>query len=110
MNSNLSVADASIIPSELMGQLPRRTRLARNGILSAIVVTILLALAGLLSFRPGINALQEIQTRAELRNIGSDAIGKVEGTRGYYLEPVYDLETGYCEDARKVIFVLLPVQ
>lgn len=86
MDSNMSVAEVSIIPSELTGQLPRRTRLAKNGIVSVILLTILLVVAGALSFRPGMNAMQEMQTRAALRDLGSDAVGKVGRTRGYYLD------------------------
>ena len=86
MVPNIDLAVESIIPSELTGPLPRRTCLAKNGIVSAIVVTILLVAAGAMSFRPSMNALQKMQTKATLRNSGSDVIGKVERTRGYYLD------------------------
>jgi hypothetical protein len=85
MDSNQPVDCASIIPSELTGQLPRRTRLAKNGIQSAVVFAILLALAVALSIRPGMNAMREMQTKEALLRDGIEAIGQVDRTAGHHL-------------------------
>jgi len=73
----LQPAEASIIPSELTGPLPRRTRLAKNGITWTIRLTTFLVFAAALTIPAGMNARQLTQARIELRRYGSEVIGKV---------------------------------
>ena len=78
MDSNLHLAEASAIPSELKGDLPRRTRLAKIGTQSAIVLTVLLAIAVPLFLWAGVNAVHMTQIRAALRRDSREAIGNVD--------------------------------
>jgi len=71
-------AEAATIPGELTGQLPRRTRLAKNGILFAIVIAILLAIAVALTIPASMNAVRLTQTRTALRQESSEVIGRID--------------------------------
>lgn len=75
MVPSIDLTAASIIPSELTGPLPRRTRISANGILSTIAPAVFLVGAVALSFRPGMNAMRETQIRAALLDVSSDALG-----------------------------------
>jgi hypothetical protein len=77
MDSNLSVAEASIIPSELLGQLPRRTRLEKP-IQWVVVVTILLGIVVAIILWAGKFAVQLTETRTALRHESSEATGVVD--------------------------------
>jgi hypothetical protein len=77
-DSNLDIARESIIPSELTGQLPRRTRLAKNGVQSAIVLAILLLIAVPSMIWACMNAMQLKQTRTALRQDSNEVIGRVD--------------------------------
>lgn len=78
MDSNLHLTEASTIPSELKGELPRRTRLARIGTQSAIVLAILLAVAVPLFLWGCVNAVRMTQLRAALRRDNREVIGKID--------------------------------
>jgi hypothetical protein len=80
MDSNLHLAEAPTIPSELMGQLPRRTRISHNGIQMAIAATGLLAFAVFSSYFVIANALQARQTRDALRRESNETTGQVKRT------------------------------
>ncbi|HEX4031112.1 MAG TPA: hypothetical protein VHX20_12160 [Terracidiphilus sp.] len=77
MNSSFDAAEASTLPHELAGPLPRRTRMSGSGVANAVyaMVLLVLALAGALWF--GRRAEQQIEHRAALRQEGSDATGEV---------------------------------
>jgi hypothetical protein len=74
----MDIARESIIPRELTGQLPRRTRLAKNGVQSAMVLAILLVIAISSMIWAYMNAMQLTQTRTALRQASSEVIGKVD--------------------------------
>jgi hypothetical protein len=78
MDPNMHFAGATTIPSDLTGQLPRRTRLAKNGIQSAIVLMILIAIAVAITLRVGMHAAQLTRTRTALRQDSNEVIGKVD--------------------------------
>jgi hypothetical protein len=78
MDANIQFAEATAIPSELTGQLPRRTRLARKGIVFAIVLAILLAIGAVATFRAGVKGLRLTQTRTALRQESNEVIGRVD--------------------------------
>jgi len=78
MEPNLHFAEASVIPSELNGQLPRRTRLAKNGIQLATVLAIVLVIAVAQAFWAGMHASHLLQTKAALRQSSSEVIGKID--------------------------------
>lgn len=73
----MDIADESIIPSELTGPLPRRTRLEKP-IQWAVVVTILLGIAVAIILWASMNAMQLMRTRTALRHESSEATGVVE--------------------------------
>ncbi|MGA2349187.1 MAG: DUF3592 domain-containing protein [Terracidiphilus sp.] len=77
MDSNFSVAEASIIPSELTGRLPRRTRIEKP-MQWAVIVTILLGIAVAIFLWAGRFAVQLMQTRTALRHESSETTGVVE--------------------------------
>jgi hypothetical protein len=78
MASSMNFAEATAIPSELTGQLPRRTRLAKNGIQSAIVLAIFLVIGVPFILWAGVNAVRLTQTRTALRQDSSEAVGRVD--------------------------------
>ena len=80
MDSSQNLADAPTIPSELMGQLPRRTCISNNGIRMAIAATGLLAFAVFLSYVVVGNSLKAMRTSDTLRREGSEAVGLVGWT------------------------------
>lgn len=77
MDPNLNLAGASTIPSELTGQVPRKTCLSRKGIGMAIRITILLALAVAVAIWVGMDTVQQMQHRAALRLGGSEAVATI---------------------------------
>lgn len=82
MDSNVQFATASTIPSELMGQLPRRTRL-ENGVQWALVLTILSAITVAMILWVGMNVVQLTRTRTALRHESNEVIGAVEELTRY---------------------------
>lgn len=80
MDSGLHPAEAATVPSELMGQLPRRTRITDNGIQTAIAATGLLAAAVFFSYIAIGNTLQAAHTRNTLRRESKEATGEATGT------------------------------
>ena len=77
MDSSLSLDSASIIPIELTGQLPRRTRLEKP-IQWAAILTIILGIAVAIILWAGRFAVQLTETRTALRHESSEATGVVE--------------------------------
>jgi hypothetical protein len=78
MDSDLSSAEVAAIPSELIGRVPRRTRLSQNSLLSATIGTVMLLVGLALAFATGRNALQAMRNREALRQAGSQVIGNNE--------------------------------
>lgn len=86
MNPEMNSEGESIIPRELLGQLPRRTRL-EGGIQWVVVVTILLVITVAIILWASMNAVQLMRTRTALRHESSEAVGVVEEvsrSRVYY--------------------------
>lgn len=90
MDSSLSLDSASIIPSELLGQLPRRTRLSGDGIWGVITIMIILAFPAFIACMVFNTWFQVNQTRDALRRESSEVAGVVtqikyrKGYRVYY--------------------------
>jgi hypothetical protein len=90
MDSSLSVHNESVIPSELMSQLPRKTRLSRDGIWGVITMAVILAFPAFMACFTFNNWFQVIQTRDALRRESREAEGVItqikygKGYRVYY--------------------------
>jgi hypothetical protein len=67
-----------VIPDELAGTLPRRTRLAQKGILLAVVLAIVLVIAVAQAIWAGMHASHLLQTKSALRQTSSEVIGKID--------------------------------
>lgn len=78
MELTLPLAAASVIPSELVGQVPRRTCLAKSGIQLAIVLAIVFVMALAQAISAGLHASHLLQTKAALRQNSSEAIGRID--------------------------------
>jgi hypothetical protein len=104
MDSSVSVDSASIIPSELLGQLPRRTRLSdRVGTVLGLTFFTTLGLAIFLWI--GIHTWQDMHTRDALRREPSEAAGVVTKMRGlkagYRVYYTFDVDgRSYTGDAK----------
>lgn len=79
MDSRSHDAADATIPSELMGQLPRRVRVSENSLLRVAIAYVLLALAAAGALWTGAGAVQPMQQRTALRASGSRAVGTITG-------------------------------
>lgn len=77
MDSTLDLADASIVPPELTGPLPRRTRTSGNGIQMVIAAAVLLGIGVAYVIWGGIDATRQMEHRTQLRHSGSEAVGVI---------------------------------
>jgi hypothetical protein len=89
MDSSLSVDSESIIPSELLGQLPRRTRLSGDGIWGVIALTIILAFPAFIACMAFNTWFQVNQTRDALRRESSEVAGVVTQIKYGKVDRVY---------------------
>lgn len=71
-------SEAPAIPSALMGQVPRRTRLSGNSLLPITIITVLLVAGVATGLVTGNRAVQQAQHRTALRAAGSNAIGNID--------------------------------
>jgi hypothetical protein len=85
MDPNLQYSGASVIPSELSGQLPRRTRITSDVVTTAVMAMIFLALALAGICWLSINAIQKIQIREALRSDSSETDGEIVRTGRSYV-------------------------
>lgn len=77
MESNPSVAGASTIPSELTGQLPRRTIATGDSTAANVFVVILLVLEICFFLWFGKGAMQQMQQREALRSDSRETTGEI---------------------------------
>jgi hypothetical protein len=74
---NSNFADFQVIPVELIGSIPRKTRISSNGIRTAAGVAVLLAIGATVAVLAGMNALRETRAMAGLRRDGLQVLGEV---------------------------------
>lgn len=67
-----------VIPDELAGPLPRKSRLAQKGTQLAVALVIVLVLAVAQAIWAGIHASHLLQTKSALRQTSSEVIGKID--------------------------------
>jgi hypothetical protein len=77
----LQPPEASIIPSELTGQLPRRLQATGQGTYLTLVTVAFLAFAVASALWGGMNAVQQIEHRSALRRDSAEAIGTITRIR-----------------------------
>jgi hypothetical protein len=77
MVPNIDLAEASIIPTELTGPLPRRLQATGQGTYLTLVPLAFLALAVAFALWGAINAVQQIEHRAALRRDATQTIGVI---------------------------------
>jgi len=77
MDPKLSFAEGWTAPRELTGESPRKTRLWKMGISTAIVATVFLVGAAVFLLWAGMQAAQQTARTAALRREGREAAGEV---------------------------------
>jgi hypothetical protein len=77
MDRDFSSLDATSIPTELTGSLPRTLRLSRNGSQMATAAAIMLALTVAFAFWVGLDRVQQLKQRAALRRDGRETVGQI---------------------------------
>jgi hypothetical protein len=84
MDSEASSSGTSTIPSELRGQLPRRTRLSGNSSLRVLVASVFLALGTAGAIWGGKDSLQQAQDKTAIRlgGVNTDASITKLGSEG----------------------------
>lgn len=78
MESDPGAPETPAVPTELTGQLPRRTRLTGNGIKTVITAAILFLLPTVLCLQFGIHTLQLRRQETALRRSGSETTGEIK--------------------------------
>jgi hypothetical protein len=78
MDTNRQTMEATPIPSELLGRVPRRIRLSGNSLLGVTIGMTMLLMGVTIGFFIGRNALQQMQHREALRAADSGGIGNSE--------------------------------